>query len=134
MQIDNCQFAFCNLQSDENLETTEAPQIITVDLALPLEVKSHPRFERPLSAGVREARLLNDPPWTRSLGKLTMEVATEGWRFPVPPDCRGVPPQQPQARPQLFRPQASPPPALPLQEAEQPAFKKCTRLRPSAET
>jgi SNF2 family DNA or RNA helicase len=35
---------------------------------------------------VREARLLNDSPWVRSLGKLTLEVTTEGWRFPTPPD------------------------------------------------
>ena len=35
---------------------------------------------------VREARLLNDPPWVRTLGKLTLEVTTEGWRFPTPPE------------------------------------------------
>jgi SNF2 family DNA or RNA helicase len=34
---------------------------------------------------VRGARLLTDLPWIRGLGKLGLEVATEGWRFPTPP-------------------------------------------------
>jgi SNF2 family DNA or RNA helicase len=33
---------------------------------------------------VREARLLTEPPWIRSLGKLGLEVTTQGWRFPSP--------------------------------------------------
>jgi SNF2 family DNA or RNA helicase len=51
-----------------------------------LEVKALPRFERPLPISVREARLLKDSPWIRSLGKLSLEVTTEGWRFPAPPN------------------------------------------------
>jgi SNF2 family DNA or RNA helicase len=39
---------------------------------------------------VRETRLLNAVPWTRSLGKLAMEVSTKGWRFPTPPDFQNV--------------------------------------------
>ena len=35
---------------------------------------------------VREAPLLNSPPWVRSLGKLVMDVTTQGWKFPVPPE------------------------------------------------
>ena len=73
--------------------------IETVDLSLPLEIKPHPRFERPLQASVREARLLTDAPWVRSLGKLALEVTTEGWRFPAPPQETALPP-----RPRLHRP------------------------------
>jgi SNF2 family DNA or RNA helicase len=29
---------------------------------------------------------LNNPPWVRSLGKLALDVTTQGWRFPTPPD------------------------------------------------
>lgn len=44
-----------------------------------------------LPVQVREARLLTEQPWTRGLGKLTMEVATEGWKFPAPLET--VPPR-----------------------------------------
>ena len=44
-----------------------------------------------LPVQVREARLLTEQPWTRALGKLTMEVATEGWKFPAPLET--VPPR-----------------------------------------
>lgn len=48
-----------------------------------------------LSAGAREARLLVDAPWVRSLGKLTLTVSTEGWKFPVPPGEATLPPPRP---------------------------------------
>ncbi len=35
--------------------------------------------------GVREARLLTDSPWVRSLGRLELSISTEGWKFPSPP-------------------------------------------------
>ena len=35
--------------------------------------------------GVREARLLTDSPWVRSIGRLELNVSTEGWKFPAPP-------------------------------------------------
>ena len=44
-----------------------------------------PRFDRPLDPAVREARLLTDSPWVRSLGRLELSVSTEGWKFPAPP-------------------------------------------------
>ncbi len=104
----------------------DAPPAEALDLSLPLEVRPHPRFERPLQANAREARLLNEAPWVRSLGKLVPEVATEGWRFPAPPGETAPPP----AKPRLFRPEERPaaPEALP---AEAP---KRTRLRPPVET
>ena len=38
-----------------------------------------------IDPGVREARLLTDSPWVRSLGRLELSIATEGWKFPAPP-------------------------------------------------
>jgi SNF2 family DNA or RNA helicase len=48
-----------------------------------------------LTAGAREARLLTDMPWVRSVGKLAMTVSTEGWKFPVPPGESSLPPPKP---------------------------------------
>jgi SNF2 family DNA or RNA helicase len=62
----------------------EAPFVLSFDLTLTTEARTIPRFDRPLSIAIREARLLNDPPWVRSLGKWALEVTTEGWRFPSP--------------------------------------------------
>ena len=45
-----------------------------------VDVLSAPRFDRPLEATVREARLLDGAPWIRSLGGLELRVTTEGWR------------------------------------------------------
>jgi SNF2 family DNA or RNA helicase len=68
-------------------------EVITVPLDWKVEVRSLPRFDRPLEVNVRQAALLNSTPWIRALGKATMEVATQGWRFPVPPDQAPVPPR-----------------------------------------
>jgi SNF2 family DNA or RNA helicase len=57
-----------------------------IALSLAVEVHTHPRFERPLEVNVRQATLLNNPPWVRSLGKIALDVTTQGWRFPTPPD------------------------------------------------
>jgi SNF2 family DNA or RNA helicase len=42
---------------------------------------------------VREIRLLTDSPWVRSLGRLELSVATEGWKFPAPPADFASPPR-----------------------------------------
>jgi SNF2 family DNA or RNA helicase len=63
-----------------------APGVHEYDLSLPVEITSVAPFERVLHVGVRSARLLSEPPWIRSLGKLGMAVRTAGWRFPKPPD------------------------------------------------
>ena len=71
----------------ESVELSPAvPLVESIGLNFLLEVRPHPRFGRPLQASVRSAPLLNNPPWVRSLGKLGMEVVTQGWRFPAPPD------------------------------------------------
>jgi SNF2 family DNA or RNA helicase len=107
------------------------PAVTSVDLDFPLEVRTHPRFDRPLQVSVREARLLNDSPWVRSLGKLGMEVSTQGWRFPTPVD----PPPTP-AKPRLFRPEADKPDrSLSLPEPSPAGGRPgWTRLRPTADT
>jgi SNF2 family DNA or RNA helicase len=66
-----------------------APRDLTVSavgLTWSVEVRPHPRFDRPLEVGVRQAALLNSTPWIRSVGKVTLDVTTQGWRFPLPPD------------------------------------------------
>src|SRR5438876_620358 len=58
----------------------------TIDLASTVAVKTLPAFERPLQSMVRDVPLVNATPWIRTLGKLTLEVSTQGWRFPSPDD------------------------------------------------
>ena len=41
----------------------EEPDVLELDLALPTDVRSDARFERPMEPNVRETRLLNDLPW-----------------------------------------------------------------------
>src|SRR5438876_1125113 len=59
----------------------------TIDLELSAESRALPAFERPLLPQFRDFRLLTSPPWVRTLGKLTMEVGTQGWKFPTPPEA-----------------------------------------------
>jgi SNF2 family DNA or RNA helicase len=73
-----------------------------LDLGLPVEVRAHPRFEHPLSVNVRQAPLLTRAPWTRTLGKLGLEVSTSGWRFPAPAETFAP------FRPKLFQPTEAP--------------------------
>src|SRR5579871_1720492 len=71
------------------VSSEEAPPLVQIDqinLSLAMDVQSLPRFDRPLEVSVRQATLLNHPPWVRTLGKTGMEITTQGWRFPTPPD------------------------------------------------
>jgi SNF2 family DNA or RNA helicase len=61
-----------------------APDVEIVDVKLTTHTTTNRALDEPLSLQVREARLLTGEPWIRSLGKLSMEVSTEGWRFPAP--------------------------------------------------
>jgi SNF2 family DNA or RNA helicase len=74
---------------------------------------------------IRDVRLLTHFPWVRSLGKLPMEVTTDGWRFPTPPPEPLAPP-----KPRLF--QHHPEPA-PTPKADVPARPHSTRPRPPAD-
>lgn len=67
------------------------PKLARVDLDLRVETRSLPRFDRPLEVAVRQAPLLHNPPWTRTLGKLALEVTTQGWRFPTPNELLQTP-------------------------------------------
>ncbi len=103
----------------DSVELLSSIPIEAVGLDFALEVRPHPRFERPLQASVRSAPLLSNPPWVRSLGKIAMEVTTQGWRFPTPPDQAPRPaevkeppkpiPDRPQTPPQARRTRPRPP-------------------------
>ena len=96
------------------------PEVNTIDLGMPVEVLTHARFERPLEAGVREARLLNAAPQVQALTKLAMQVSTFAWRFPVPANDLLQP-----AEPRLYQP--PPPDAVPEKK------KKATRIKPPSD-
>ena len=62
-------------------ETLEIPPS---DCQLSVAVAGLAGFDRPLDVTVRNLPQSLRPPWTRTLGKLTFEVTTQGWRFPMP--------------------------------------------------
>jgi SNF2 family DNA or RNA helicase len=111
--------------------TGNAPPDVGVevfDLGLNVEVRAHPRFEQPLTTTARQAPLLTRPPWTRTLGKLGMEVGTNGWRFPSPGETFPPP------KPRLFQPTAEDPPLPPeAPDADRAALATRTRLRPPSD-
>jgi SNF2 family DNA or RNA helicase len=114
----------------EGLSAFPPPDVQVVDLTFPLDIKAAPRFAKPLQAGVKGARLLTEPPWVRSLGKVQMEVATAGWKFPAPPK-EGMP----APRPRLFEPEPAPAPPAPGELTPPAQYPKPpTRLRPTGET
>src|SRR5262245_50572695 len=59
-----------------------------IELTSTVAVREVPAFERPLQPSVREIPVLKETPWIRSLGKLTVDVTTQGWRFPTPEELR----------------------------------------------
>jgi SNF2 family DNA or RNA helicase len=88
-----------------------------------VELLSLPRFEKPLQVSVKEARLLGTAPWVRTLGKLGLEVSTEGWKFPAPP-VDAMPGEKQAIK--LFQPEAK---ATGSDEPAQPV----TRVKPPAD-
>jgi SNF2 family DNA or RNA helicase len=102
------------------------PDPLHVELNLAGDDVPQLRFDALREAGAREARLLTELPWVRGLGKLTMEVSSEGWRFPTPP--LETEPGQP-AR--LYTP-VEPKPELVEEQAKPPGGG--TRLRPPADS
>ncbi|MBA4191040.1 MAG: helicase [Planctomycetaceae bacterium] len=83
-----------------------------------------------MEPNVRETRLLNDLPWVRSVGRLEMTVATEGWKFPAPPVELTPPPpriatEPPAGRHEIKLPQ--------LPDKDQPP-KKPIRAKPTVDT
>jgi hypothetical protein len=63
-------------------EITDAAIELTPNVA----IRSLSAFDRPLQANAREVCLLKTMPWVRTLGKLSIDVTTQGWRFPSPDD------------------------------------------------
>lgn len=126
-----------HLTPDQLNEGEPIASAIALEVEFPVSAVSHPRFERALTANVREGRLLGQAPWVRSLGRLEMTVHTEGWKFPSPP-------------PELDRPPVLLPPqeTATVEEAEaaepaetdsemtlaKPSAKRRVRPRPTADT
>jgi SNF2 family DNA or RNA helicase len=100
-----------------------SPGVRAHDLAMKVEALSWQRFDKHLEVSAREARLLNTAPWVRTLGKLPLDIATFGWRFPVPPADLSHP-----VGPRLYQPDEEP-----AAVAKPQAAKKATRLRPSSD-
>src|SRR5262249_2552912 len=84
---------------------------------------SAPAFDKPLDAAVREVSVLPRAPWTRTLGKLTSDIVTHGWRFPMPL----APIDIAQAEKTL------PPAGLEEPAASPPARRSRTHLRPPSD-
>src|SRR4051812_8706509 len=84
------------------------PDVTPLPLEIPVTTRTLPAFERTLEVSVRSLPLLTRAPWARALGKLTMEVSTQGWRFPTPSEFQSTS-QPANARPEAPRePDASP--------------------------
>jgi SNF2 family DNA or RNA helicase len=100
-------------------------EVLDIPLLPAVEARTLPRFERPLQVSIREGRLLTQPPWVRPLGRLSMDVSTQGWRFPTPGEVLTPPP------PRLAK-SNEPEPELLLEEAS-PEDRPRTRLRPPSD-
>ena len=83
----------------------DEPAIDSIDLAPAFTVMTFSWARRPLQPAVRRgAELIWTAPWVRTLGRLTAEVSTQGWRFPAP----GDPPPPSEAKPEP-KPEPKPP-------------------------
>ena len=105
--------------------------LLELPLALELETRDLPKLDYPLDPNVREARLLNEAPWVRSLGRLELTVTTEGWKFPAPPADYVPPPATPAGAQPAGRQVKVASPALP--DSADPA-KPRIRPKPTADT
>jgi SNF2 family DNA or RNA helicase len=92
----------------EDLAAPGTPAVHALDMAPAVDVRHLPALERPLQPAVREIGLLNKAPWVRTLGKLTLEATTQGWRFPAPgeppPGLKLFQPERPQSELRLALP------------------------------
>lgn len=89
-----------------------------VDLDLTPTVLRMPKFDEPLTANVKESRLLWQSPAVRSLAKSDMLVQTEGWKFPAP----------------AVESAAKPVSEMPMREKSNPRAKSRIRAVPTADT
>jgi SNF2 family DNA or RNA helicase len=95
------------------------------------DVHASEQFQKPLLSGIREAKLLKDAPWTRSVGPVEIRLQTEGWKFPAP-IIESAPKPEPTPTPTPETAEAPPEPELPDQQA--PGKKKAIRPRPTGDT
>ncbi len=102
-----------------------SPSTEAFGLNFSIDVRSHPRFDRPLLASARSAPLLTSPPWVRSLGKLAMEISTQGWRFPTPADQVATAVDA-EAKREALEPEPD--------DAEAPLRPRRTSVKPSSQT
>jgi SNF2 family DNA or RNA helicase len=105
-----------------------APEVLLVDVGLTTRISANESLHQPIPFQVREARLLADSPWVRSLGKLSMDVSTDGWRFPAPLELRARPPHL--RAPGALESQA----VVPIKNQKSKTKNPSARLRPSDET
>jgi SNF2 family DNA or RNA helicase len=113
----------------ESLPPAEPVGLLDLPLALTPETHELPKLDYSLEPNVREARLLTEAPWVRSLGRLELSVTTEGWKFPAPP-ADYVAPARPTAEPKAGRHVKTPAPALPDSAEAKPRI----RPKPTADT
>lgn len=85
----------------ESIDLLSIPAGDSIELEPKVAIKSLPAFERPLQANTREVALLQKTPWIRTLSKLTIDVATQGWRFPSPGDVPLVAPLERPDKPEV---------------------------------
>ncbi|MBM3994685.1 MAG: DEAD/DEAH box helicase [Planctomycetes bacterium] len=78
-------------QFSEPYELVSIAETEPIDLVPAFSIRTFPAFDRPLQTSVREVPMLDQTPWVRTLGKLSIEVATQGWRFPSPGDPAPAP-------------------------------------------
>jgi SNF2 family DNA or RNA helicase len=115
--IGNLRFAICNLQS-----FCSPPPVHSIDLLSPPTIVDFESSIHSLSPEIRAVTVEMNPPWIRSLGKLSLEVTTQGWRFPTPIDPEVVA-RQPASQAQV-----------PSTSFRKESFKTHRRLQPSADT
>ena len=113
-------------------DVLSAPAAASVGLLTPPALRDLPAFARALEARSRQARLLDESPWIKSLGKLTLEVATEGWRFPVSQPLWAPKPKEEPSR-RSFDEEAFANSTAPSVENLPPRPKPKTRLKPPAD-
>jgi SNF2 family DNA or RNA helicase len=99
-------------------------ETIAVDVSPAATALRLPRFDADLVPTTREARLLSDSPWARSLGALEMRVTTSGWKFPAP---ALEPLPRPPAEPKPPRPESL---DVPVELPDTLPFKPKPRIRP----
>ena len=72
-----------DVAATESIDLADAIRVKVVTMPV-VEARPLPAFERSLQPQAKDVTLLNKTPAVRVLGRLTMDVPTQGWRFPAP--------------------------------------------------